>query len=254
MPVAIAQLTDLHLGAPWCEEAAALLAATVATVREVLGGPPDAVLVTGDIANDGTDGEYEQARALLDVLEAPLYPLPGNHDDRDALRCHFAVPQDGGRIHYAATVGPLRIVTLDTKREGTDAGELGHEQLGWLERTLSEEPHAATILAMHHPPILTGMPAMDAIGLPAGERAAIAAILDRHAQVQLVCCGHVHRTIAGRLGGATVLVAPSTCEQLALDLVADEIGFTREPPSFAIHTVVDGRIVSHVQPVAPPAG
>jgi 3',5'-cyclic AMP phosphodiesterase CpdA len=50
------------------------------------------VLVTGDIADHATDEEYEQVRQLLFSLRAPVYVLPGNHDDRRALRRSFGLP------------------------------------------------------------------------------------------------------------------------------------------------------------------
>jgi Icc protein len=111
-PFTIVQLTDPHIGAPWSEQALEALIAAVASVRRTLGGrPPDAAVVTGDIANTPTDTEYEQARAALETLGAPIYVLPGNHDERDALRRHFDVPDtDGEFINYAADVGPVRLI------------------------------------------------------------------------------------------------------------------------------------------------
>jgi 3',5'-cyclic-AMP phosphodiesterase len=53
------------------------LAAAVESVR-ALRPPPDAVLVTGDIADHASDEEYDQVRELLTPLQAPLYALPGN--------------------------------------------------------------------------------------------------------------------------------------------------------------------------------
>ena len=51
--------------------------------------------MTGDLADHATDEEYEQVREFLAPLDAPVYVLPGNHDERDALRRNFGVP--GGR-------------------------------------------------------------------------------------------------------------------------------------------------------------
>ena len=65
-PFTIAQLTDLHVGAPWGEASESAVAAALAAVALVLGRPADAVVVTGDIANTPTDAEYERARILLD--------------------------------------------------------------------------------------------------------------------------------------------------------------------------------------------
>ena len=118
----LAQLSDPHLrvGAGDREAADALAAA----VRSVLAlrPAPDAVVVTGDIANSAAAGEYERARELLAPLSMPVHVLPGNHDDRDALREFFAPPggdgEAGAPLQYTAHVGDVRLVVCDTTRPG----------------------------------------------------------------------------------------------------------------------------------------
>src|SRR3954467_2614258 len=100
---------------------------------------------------------------------------------------------------------------------------------------------------MHHPPVLTGVPAMDAIGVPAADRGAPAAVVARHPQVRRILAGHVHRTIAGNLGGGAGLAVPSTYAQFRLDFRAPGLAISREPAGFAVHAVVDGEVISHVR-------
>jgi 3',5'-cyclic-AMP phosphodiesterase len=247
VPFTVAQLTDPHIGAPWSSTAPASLAAAVSAIGEVQGRAPDAAIVTGDIASTPTDDEYAEARAILDGLGAPLYPVPGNHDDPARLLRHFDTPSQA--TSYAVELGPVRLVALDSTRPDGDGGRLDRTRLEWLETTLAADEATPTLLATHHPPIVTGIPTMDAIGIAEPERRALEAVLARHPQVQLIACGHVHRAIAGRLGPATVLAIPSTDMQLALDLAPGELRFVREPPCFAVHIIADGRIVSHVQPI-----
>jgi Calcineurin-like phosphoesterase len=102
-------------------------------------------------------------RELLAPLQTPVYVLPGNHDDRRALHRNFGVPgADGEPAQYAVDLGPLRLVVLDTTRPGEDAGALDAELLGWLDAELATSPELPTLLAMHHPPFVTGVPACDA--------------------------------------------------------------------------------------------
>jgi hypothetical protein len=74
-------------------------------------------------------------------------------------------------------------------------------------------------------------------------------VVARHRQVQLIAAGHVHRAISGQLGGVRVLAIPSTGVQLALDLDSEELRFADEPRCFAIHLLVNGCLVSHIQTV-----
>jgi 3',5'-cyclic-AMP phosphodiesterase len=225
------------------------LAAAVKSVRAVRP-KPDAVLLSGDLADHATDEEYEQLRELLAPLQAPLYALPGNHDDRRALHRYFGVPGgDGEPVCYSVDLGPLRLVVLDTKRPGEDSGALEGDQLDWLEAELSAAPEQLTLLAMHHPPLVIGVPAWDEIGLAASDRRALGEVIERHQQVRRVACGHFHSTITGELAERGVLVVPSTYVQTRLDFDAKEVELTSEHAGFAIHAAVDGELVSHVQTV-----
>jgi 3',5'-cyclic AMP phosphodiesterase CpdA len=250
-PFTIVQLTDPHIGAPWSEHALEALIATVASVRSTLGGhEPGVAVVTGDIANTPTDTEYEQARSALEPLGALVYVLPGNHDERDGLRRHFDLPASAGEfINYVADLGPVRLIALDTKRDGSAGGELDGPRLAWLERALGEDRTTPTLLAMHHPPLVTGLPAMDSIAIPLPEREALAELVAEHDQLQLIVAGHVHRAIVGALAGTPVVAIPSTGVQLKFDFDEPEVQFAAEPPCFALHALVDGRLVTHIQPV-----
>jgi 3',5'-cyclic AMP phosphodiesterase CpdA len=255
VPFTIATLSDCHIGATWGIDPTATLEAVVDTVRATLAmARPDAVVVTGDIAHTPTRDEYEGARTLLERLGAPVFALPGNHDNRELLRGSFGLPASGsasGNLSYIADLGPVRLVALDTKQPGTARGRLEPERLEWLARVLAEDRVTPTLVAMHHPPIATGVPALDAIGIADHERAALAELLARHPQVGQIVAGHVHRTIAGTFGGRPVLAIPSTSAQLALDFEAPDVRVVLEPPCFALHLLLDGLFVTHVAPVLP---
>ena len=106
------------------------------------------------------------------------------------------------------TSARLRLVVVDTTRPGENPGALDEEGLSWLDAELAAEPGTPTVIAMHHPPILTGIPPLDEIGLPAEDRRALAAVVERHQQVRRLVAGHMHRTIAGDLAGRGVAGGP----------------------------------------------
>jgi 3',5'-cyclic-AMP phosphodiesterase len=246
-PILLAQLSDPHIGGGWGpRDPVEALAAAVRAVGE-LDPRPAAVLVTGDLTEAGTDHQCEQARTLLEELPVSFHVLPGNHDDRAALRRHFDLPGAGAEpVLYAVDLGAARLVILDSTRPGEDRGELDDERLAWLDGVLGEAGRTPTILAMHHPPIVTGMPPMEAMGLPEADRRALAAVLARHPQVRRVVAGHMHRPFAGALDGRAVLAAPSTYVQLRLDFTATELEVTGEPVGFALHAVMGDDVASHV--------
>jgi 3',5'-cyclic AMP phosphodiesterase CpdA len=249
-PFLLIQLSDPHIGASWGDgDPVAKFAAAIDGVL-ALERSPDAVLVSGDLADQAADDEYEELRALLGRIDAPSYILPGNHDDRDALRRHFGVPGAGDEpVQYAVELGPLRLVVLDTTVPGEDGGSLDEGRLSWLDAALGAAPSVPTVVAMHHPPFAIGIPAWDAIGLPPADRQRLGEILGRHPDVQRVVAGHVHRAIAAELAGRLVLSVPSTYVQGLLDFGATELELSDDPPGFGVHALLDGELVSHIQPV-----
>src|ERR1700738_1496084 len=63
-------------------------------------------------------------------------------------------------------------------------------------------------------------------------RAALAAVVARHPQIERILCGHLHRAIDRRFAGT----APSTAHQLRLDLTAEApLRFMFEPPGYQLH-------------------
>jgi 3',5'-cyclic AMP phosphodiesterase CpdA len=137
---------------------------------------------------------------------------------------------------------------LDSTIPGEDRGDLGRDQLDWLETTLAAAPERATVVVMHHPPVATGIPAWDAICLPDATRSELGRIVPRHSQVRGTLSGHLHQTIIARLGGRVAFTAPSTYVQSRLDLTADQLLLAEdEPPGYAVHTVAGDELVSYVQ-------
>jgi 3',5'-cyclic-AMP phosphodiesterase len=251
----IAQITDTHIKPEGSlayrrVDTAAFLARAVEHLLH-LDPLPDVVLATGDLVDSGTPEEYRRLRHLLAPLPMPLYLIPGNHDDREALRREFAhhpyMPRDG-YIQYVVDDGPLRLIALDTLLPGSGGGIVDRERIAWLDARLGEAPRRPTLIFMHHPPFKTGIPYMDTIGLEGAE--ALAEIVRRHPHVEHVACGHLHRMIQARWAGTVASTAPSTAHQLALDVREDAVlGFTIEPPGYALHLWRDGGLVSHVATV-----
>lgn len=247
----IAQITDPHVVARGRKmqgvlDTNAAIQRAVAHLRGLVPRP-QAVLVTGDLADEGDAPGYAFLREELDQLEMPYYVIPGNHDQRAPLLAAFAghaSANEAGFVQYAVDAGPLRLIALDTLVEGHDDGMLCGDRLAWLERELSAAPQRPTLLFMHHPPFETGIWWMDASGLSGA--AELREIVSRHPQVKQIVCGHIHRAIQTGWGGTGVSIAPSTSHQVHLDLVPESPPhMIMEPPACHLH-VFDGRgFVSH---------
>jgi len=252
-PFLLLQISDTHLGADWegADPDQSLRRAVAAILA--LGDRPDALLVSGDLTQNGAPAEYARLRELLAPLDLEPHVLPGNHDLRGPLREAFGLPGSGEEpASHVVDLGPLRLVCLDSIVPGAEGGALDEGRIEWLDATLAEEPRRPTVVAMHHPPLRSEMPGFERIALAAAGREALADVLAQHPQVLRIVAGHVHRTIVAELAGRAVVTVPSTYLQAALDFSTERITMAADPPGFAIHAFRDGTLATHIQPIPPP--
>ena len=234
----IVQLTDLHVR-PAGMAAYRVCESNVMTERALRSAArfkPDAVIITGDLADCGLAEEYTLLNGMLRRhLPMPVHVIPGNHDRREVLLGHMAdVPSERGFIQYAVDLGAVRLVMLDTVVPGAGHGSLDGGRLEWLDHTLAQAPDTPTMIGMHHPPFICGIAHMDGINLRDHE--AFAAVMSRHGQVRRVVCGHHHRPVVAQIGHAVASIAPSVAHQLELDLdPGAPNAFVLEPPAFQVH-------------------
>ena len=124
---------------------------------------PDFVLGTGDMVDDGSQGE--QWQQFFDIEHRLLrdnvyYPAVGNHDRQgrgrtaDSYRAFFSVPDNGGDTerYYAFSYAAARFLVLDSNEYSFALSD----QTSWLERELiaaRQDPAVHHVFViMHHPP------------------------------------------------------------------------------------------------------
>jgi len=256
----IAQITDTHIKFPGelayrKVDTAAMLRACVDAIQS-LKQQPDLIVMTGDLVDLGRAEEYAHLKSILAPLHQRIIVIPGNHDERHAMRVAFAggayLPP-GEFLQFAVDDYPLRLIGLDTVVPGQGGGELCASRLRWLDESLSRRPDAPTLIMMHHPPFRTGIGHMDDIGLVGSD--VFSSIVQRHPQVALIVCGHLHRSIHTTVGGRAALTCPSPAHQVALDIDANApSAFRMEPPGFMLHWWTGSNLVTHLVPIGDFAG
>lgn len=204
--------------------------------------PIDAIIISGDVSDDGSAESYTIFRSLAEGLEAPLFVIPGNHDRREAMRAAFG--GDGylpatGKLNWCQKVGGLMLIGLDTLIEGESGGEFDADALDFLTSALNGAGRTPVLLALHHPPFQTGVQFLDRIGLKGSDQ--FAAILAAHQGPLRVICGHIHCTMVAEVGGKIALSGPSAASTFAMDLRnGAPAGFMTEPDGFVAHVWQDG--------------
>ena len=245
-PFVLAQISDTHVRADDGGAAADQVRRALAQAREYRA---DAILLTGDLANHAGAEEYAALAAALADAHAPLFLMPGNHDEREALRAAFP---GHGYLPRAAPMSfiiedfPVRIVALDLTAPGQTYGLCTPESAAWLDAKLAAAPAKPTILALHHPPFATHDLLFDTIGLRQADL--LAAVVVRHRQVIRIVCGHHHRVVVGQVAHAPVVVGPSTSWAYGLALHGDHrlAPKTNEQPGWMLHAwTQSGGLASH---------
>lgn len=247
----ICQLTDLHIRVPGSlaygrVDTNAFFNAAVEELSQ-LQPAPDAYLLTGDLTDFGRADEYAQLVRGIERLGKPAYLLPGNHDDRVALRAafpnHAHLHGDLPFIQYRIELGNLALVTLDTVVPEKPYGGLDAARLDWLRLNL--DASTPTLIAMHHPPFSTGINHMDQIGLMQGA-SELEALLRGHHNIERIVCGHLHRSIQARFANTFASTCPSPAHQVSLDLRAGgPSAYHMEPPGYQLHAWRGDRLVTH---------
>jgi 3',5'-cyclic AMP phosphodiesterase CpdA len=198
----LVQISDIHVGPQFKKDV------FEKAVQEINKMEPDAVIVTGDLTENGMLNEFERVKEYLkQIKNKNLIVLSGNHDYRNTGYLLFKKFFPSKTIHE---FDDAVIVTLGTARPDRDEGEVGYRQNLWLLRTLSKYTNKTKIMAMHHHLISIPDTGSDKIiVLDAGDVLQTALT----ASVNLVLCGHKHRPWMWNLGSLTIAYAGTTSSE-----------------------------------------
>ena len=183
----------------------------VIEVARELDMKPAFSIVTGDIAQDGSEEGYTLAKEYIREIEAlggPVIPAVGNVDRRENFRRYMLEGAGEGPCFYSQTVGGLHVVVLDSQTPGANTGSFGGEQLEWLEEELRGAP-GPSVIAFHHPvfdvPFLFGM--TPEIFDPEDARRFREIVAER--DVMAVLCGHLHQCMVSLDGDVLYVMSGS---------------------------------------------
>ncbi len=193
----IVQLSDLHVGSQFQPE---VFEKVLSEVNEL---NPDAIIITGDLTNEGLIKEYEKCKELCSRFTCKqILTISGNHDYRNTGYLHFKKYFPFESVNELGK--DVVVVTIGTSRPDRNEGEVGYRQNLWLERTMKKYKDRVKILAMHHH--LVGIPDTGADRLTiidAGD--VLRTILATN--VDLVLCGHKHRPWVWNFGDLQIVNA-----------------------------------------------
>jgi len=190
-------MSDLHCGPRLRRES------LQECVDEINDLNPDAVVVTGDLTEEGLVDEFREAKHYLDKLKCKnLIVGSGNHDSKTTGYLLF--PKFFGPPSSVTEIENTVIIMLNSSRPDRNDGEIGYNQGLWMKQHLERYEGAFKIIALHHhliPVPDTGME--QNIVSDAGD---LLWTLSSNG-VNLVLCGHRHRPWIWELGNLPIIHA-----------------------------------------------
>ena len=191
-----------------------------------LDPPPDVVIHTGDVAQNGSPAEYREAARILGALSSPLCVAAGNRDDRAAIRAAFPAEgyllPDTPFVQYSVEAFPVRLIAVDTLSENSNKGNFCKLRADNLRAALADDMTRPAAVFMHHPPFEVReskypfqFETQDAV-------ATLGQALKGQKHVARVFCGHTHRDTGGEIAGVPVSSMPSVAVDLRLGRYPEE--------------------------------
>lgn len=202
----------------------------VAAVREL--PKLDAVVVTGDVADNGTATEYQAFLAEIAGLP-PSIVTTGNHCIRASFEANI------GPRNRVLDLAGFRIVALDTAMDGKDEGLLDDETLAFAHEAIARAP-GAVLIACHHPAVHIGHPPIDATRLTNAD--ALVDLIASSPSVAGILTGHVHTPHTSIFAGIPLIGAPGIVSTLRINDPTRISADGTAPPGFAVHTLNGGRL------------
>lgn len=241
----VLQITDPHLMADPAGELLGVntrdsLDAVIALIQAE-EGEPDVVVVSGDIAQDGSEAAYRAFQDRMTAFSCPVIWFAGNHDNVEVMQ---GVIGGTGAARKRLVLGGWQLIFLDSSVPGKVHGELTPSELAFLEASLSEHPDLPALIALHHHPVDIDCDWMSDIGLR--NRDELMQIVSQQGQVRGVLWGHIHQQWESCQGNVRLMATPSTCIQFA----PESSGFSVDglAPGYRwLELFADGDIASHVR-------
>ncbi len=143
-------LSDMHVSPHTPNDSALRLA-----VKEINGLNLDAVIVGGDISNEGSDEQIRNVAEILKDLKHPLYIIPGNHENNWSQSATKTFNDIFGNDRFIFRVDSLIVVGINCgpyMKMGD--GHIKQEDLHWLNSELKKQLRPGDkVLSINHYPV-----------------------------------------------------------------------------------------------------
>jgi len=206
-----------------------------AVIDEMRVLAPDAVVVKGDLTDQGTEEQFAAFLAAYGTFGDRLAFVRGNHD---AMIDPTLAVEDAP---FTVELAGCTLAVLDTVEPGRPGGQLSADQVQWLDDVAGEAAGAVIVFGHHHVwPIDSPTRPDDYFGIRPADSEALVAVVARRDNIVGYFAGHTH--------GNRVWRHPA-----ARDVPFAEVGCTKDyPGAWAEYRVYEGGYTQVVRRVVAP--
>ncbi len=198
----ILHLSDLHItnhGVPiWGTDTKQHLDLSIKRIQSM--SDIDAILITGDLSDDGSAWSYAYIGSQLRRVGLPTYCCPGNHDNIQIMN-----QMDYCSMQTIADVCGWKLLNLNSTLPSMARGYLPEETLRFIKKEVFQDDKPV-IIAFHHPSIEPGGWLNRKL---LENRLMFNDFISNYLNIRLILYGHTHYSYQHKIGHILFSSAPS---------------------------------------------
>ncbi len=233
------QISDSHIGfsAAPNTDVAGTLGEAIAKVKS-LRGTAAMLIHTGDVSQLSKPAQFDTAEGIIQGAGMETHYVPGEHDvlDEDGKGFFARFTKGGLQGYYSFDQQGVHFIGLNNVQnlKAGGLGNLGAEQLAWLEKDLAGRPASQPIVVFAHIPLWTVYQEWG-WGTADGEQAL--SYLKRFGSVT-VLNGHIHQIMQKVEGSVAFHTALSTAFPQPAPGSAASPGPVKDVPAGRLHALL----------------
>ncbi len=206
-PQRLLQITDIHLRAVAGDTLLGVDTwhSVAAVLEQALGEHrPDALLITGDVAQDPLPDVYARFYGWLKARYAgPTLVTPGNHD----IAGNMGALLETQRLSLSG----WQVLPLDSHVDDEPQALVSSADFATLKAACNKSDNANLLVATHHPPVDINCPWLDRDRIQNGHE--LLEWMAEHGRIRALVFGHAHQELNLAHRQLSLLGTPSTCIQ-----------------------------------------
>ena len=166
----------------------------------------DTLLITGDLAHNGTLNSYQVLQRMLMPIKSRIVVLSGNHDQIENLNQVFSE-----QLISKFSLGNWEIITIDSTQISDNSGYVNKKALDQLAQDLQNSVAKYNIVALHHPIVSMQSDWDDSLSLENADE--LFNVMNKYPKIKAVLWGHAHQASEFDNNDVALISCPSTALQ-----------------------------------------